>query len=90
MRCYLLFRLFIHEDKASLPLRTGSALLNYSNTTNKKNYEGTLPKTKCYADRARTTGLSLGGHLSSAGQGAGSHRTDVRREYMLGRRITRL
>lgn len=89
MRCYLLFRLFIHEDKVSLPLRTGSAHGSYSNTTNKKNYEGTLPKIKCYADRART-GLSLVGHLSSAGQGAQSRCTAVYKEYMLRRRITRL
>lgn len=90
MGCYLLFRLFIHEDKTLLPLWMGSALLSYSDTTKKKNYEGTLPQTKCYADRARMTGLSLVGHLSSAGQGAGSCRTNVYREYMLGRRITRL
>lgn len=40
-RCYLLFWLFIHENKA--PPCTGLALLSYSNTANKKN-EGTLPK----------------------------------------------
>lgn len=78
------FRLFVHEDKVSLPLWTSSALLSYRNRTNKKNYEGTLPKPKYYSDRAQM-GLSLVGHLSSAGQGARSHGTNVYREYILGR-----